>query len=304
MESKVQTKIIFGQNESAILRRLSEPDAPKLLTTSSAKDYVGRNVSSNSLTHTVTFLVEKGVLDRVGKGLYLNRSGNISPRITEVIPCVFKDVHYYVGLNAAANYWGLTPQIPNIYQVIYVPKDEATDKRMKRWSSMLNSRKQLGGELRPIRAKVSGIVDSGVTRKVIDETPLPTSTVEATLLDGAMYTEEIGGADEILNWMKVAFNMDLVRTDEFLQLTETFSGQIQSVNARVGFLLEYLSDVGAVTNATPIIARLVNHMHERLDRYPSYRWGKESTDSEYIRNWRLHISKTYLNQLDMAATFK
>src|SRR3989449_3391918 len=177
MENRMPSRVIFGQNESAIVRGLVEPGSPKLITTRDAANYVD-HASGNSLAHTMSFLSKKKVVERVGKGLYLNRSNNLSPNITEVIPPVFGEVRYYVGLNAAANYWGLTPQIPNIYHVIYVPKNEAVSRRIERWCLMLGGKKELGGELKPIKSKIETIVDDGITQKVIDETQLPISTVE------------------------------------------------------------------------------------------------------------------------------
>jgi len=298
-------KVVFGQNESSILRRLTEPGSPKLITTKNATSYVGRNVSSNSLAHTMSFLSAKGVLERVGKGLYLNRSNNLSPRITEVIPSVFGEVRYYVGLNAAASYWGLTPQIPNIYHVIYVPKNEAVSRRIERWCLMLGGKEELGGELKPIKSKVETIVDDGITQKVIDETQLPISTVEATLIDGITHTDEIGGADEILRWMRTALSANLANPDAFTRLRLSMSTELRSTNAWIGFLLEYLLESGSVTDAKKReVRRLIDDARERLDRHATYRWGGKSTDSEYFNEWRLHVSKTYLAQLNSAAVFE
>ncbi len=297
--------VVFGRNESAILRRLAEPGSPKLITTKDAIDYISRDVSRNSLAHTMSFLSAKGVLERVGKGLYLSRSNNLSPKITEVIPWVFRDLRYYVGLNAAANYWGLTPQIPNVYQAIYVPKDEAISRRIERWCLMLRNKEGLGGELRPVKSKVSTVIDYGITRKVIAETQLPISSVGATLVDGMTYTDEIGGADEILDWTKTAVRGNLMDLDEFARLTASASSQLASVNARVGFLLQYLLNAGLVAPARrPVIKRLVDQAQERLDRHPTYKWGKESDKSEYSSEWRLHVSKIYLDQLNSAANFE
>jgi predicted transcriptional regulator of viral defense system len=305
MDSNMRGGVVFGRNESAILRRLAEPGSPKLVTAKDAIEYVSRDVSSNSLAHTMSFLSAKGVLERVGKGLYLSRSNNLSPRITEVIPWVFRDLRYYIGLNAAANYWGLTPQVPNVYQAIYVPKDEAISRRIERWCLMLSNKEGLGGELRPVKSKVSSVVDYGITRKVIGETQLPISSVEATLVDGTTYTEEVGGADEILHWMKTAVGGNLIDLDEFERLTASVSSQLSSVNVRVGFLLQYLLNAGLVAPARrPVVKRLVDQAQDRLDRHPTYRWGKESGRSEYLREWRLHVSKTYLDQLNSAASFE
>jgi predicted transcriptional regulator of viral defense system len=301
MGSKMPDRVIFGQNESAILRGLVEPGSPKLITTRDATNYVG-HTSSNSLAHTMSFLSKKRVLERVGKGLYLNRSNNISPKITEVIPQVFGEVRYYVGLNASANYWGLTPQIPNVYHVIYLPKDEASNRRIERWCLMLSSKKQLGGEIRPIKSKAGAIFDEGLTTKVFDETQLPISTVEATLLDGVIYADEIGGADEILRWMKTALSSSLVSPDEFVRLTRSLSDELRSADAWIGFLLEYMLNARLVERSE--IYNVVDEMRKRLDRHSSYRWGKKSTDSQYFNEWRLQVSKDYLDQLNSAAVFE
>jgi predicted transcriptional regulator of viral defense system len=304
-EGKMVSSIVFGQNESAILRRLTEQGSPKLITTKDAADYVGQHVSANSLTHTLSFLSAKGVLERVGKGLYLNRSNGLSPKITEVIPWVFGEVRYYVGLNAAANFWGLTPQIPSVYHVVYVPTNEAVSRRIERWCLMLSSKEQLGGELRPIKSKVMTIVEDGITQKVIDEMQLPVSTVEATLIDGITHPDEIGGADEILHWVKTALGANLTSPDQLTRLTRSVSNELGSTNAWTGFLLEYMLNAGLVTDAKkPEVKRLIDDAYQRLDRHPTYRWGKKSTNSEYFNTWRLHVGKTYVDQLNSAATFE
>src|SRR5712664_2813320 len=305
MESSMRDGVVFGRNESAILRRLAEPGSPKLVTTKDAIDYVGRDVSSNSLAHSMSFLSTKGVLERVGKGLYLNRNNSLSPRITEVIPWVFRELRYYIGLNAAANYWGLTPQIPNVYQAIYAPEDEAISRRIERWCLMLSNKQGLRGELRPVKSKLSKVIDHRITRKVIGETQLPISNAEATLIDGMMYTDEVGGADEVLHWMKTAVGGKLIDLNEFARLTSSVSSELSSINARVGFLLEYLLNAGLVAPARrQAVKRLVKQAQDRLDRHPTYRWGREPGRSEYFRNWRLHVSKAYMDQLSTAASLE
>ena len=298
-------KVVFGQNESAILRKLVEPGSPKLITTENMAKYVGGNVSKNSLTHTVSFLSTKGVLERVGKGLYLNQSNNLSPRITEVIPLVFRDVPYYVGLNAAANYWGLTPQIPNVYHMIYSPENIASGRRIHRWCEMLGKIEKLGGELRPIKSKVSTIAYDGVTQKLIEETQLHISTVERTLLDGLMFPDEIGGADEILRWIKTALGANLLDLDKFSHLTHSISNELRSANAWIGFLLDYMLTADLIKEEKKsAIKRFVDDAHNRLDRYPTYRWGNQSAKSEYFNDWRLHVSKNYVDQLNSVVVFE
>jgi len=301
MENRMPSRVIFGQNESAIVRGLVEPGSPKLITTRDAANYVD-HASGNSLAHTMSFLSKKKVVERVGKGLYLNRSNNLSPNITEVIPPVFGEVRYYVGLNAAANYWGLTPQIPNVYHVIYLPKNEANSRRIERWCTMLSRKEKLGGEIRPIKSKSNMIFGEGITQKVIDEAQLPISTIEATLLDGIMYADEIGGADEILHWMKTALSANLVNQDKFTHLMGSLSGELRSADAWIGFLLEYMANNGLASKSE--IDKFVDEARNRLDRHSTYRWGKKSTDSQYFNEWRLHVSRVYLDQLNSAAVFE
>ncbi len=167
---------------------------------------------------------------------------------------------------------------------------------------MLRSRKKLGGELKPVKSKTPAIADEAITRKVIDETQLPVSTVEATLIDAVTYSNEIGGADEVLRWMRTGLSGTLVNPDEFGRLTRSVTNQLPSVNARTGFLLEYMLKAGLA--AKPEINRLVHNAREQLDRHPTYRWGEKSADSKFFNEWRLHVSKTYLDQLNSAAVFE
>ncbi len=127
----------LGANEVAIYRRLVEPGGPKLLTPSDAMGYMAGTIGSNNLAHALSSLESKGVLRRVGKGLYLNESTGYTPKIVDIIPSVFKPSIYYFGLNAVANHWGLSPQIPYSYQVVYLPVDKAQKKRIARWCLLL-----------------------------------------------------------------------------------------------------------------------------------------------------------------------
>ena len=183
----------LGATETAIYRRLVQPDAPKLLTTAGAMEIVRTSAGSTSLSHSMSSLESKGGVRRIGKGVYLNRSTGLAPKIADVIPWVFRNTrYYYLGLNSMANHWGLSPQIPYTYQVIYSPKNEAQVKRIASWCSMLEKvDKDLGGTLVPVLSR-TGTVDKGVSQSIIDGSQLPASTIERTIVDSIIYTNEIG----------------------------------------------------------------------------------------------------------------
>lgn len=296
---------MFGQNESVIVRRLAEQESPKLVTFDEAFGYMERQVSRNSFAHTMSYLASKGIVEKVGKGLYINRSGSVSPKITELIPNVFKDVQYYVGLNAAANYWGLTSQIPNVYHVVYPPNDEATKKRVERWCAMLNRNENLGAELRPIKAKTRDEFDIGITRKVLDVTELPISNIERTIVDGVAYTEEIGGPDEILRWARVAANAGLINRDEILRQIHSVGDQLSSITARFGFLLTLLLNQNLVARQNePAIRRLSERFQNLITGNPTYQWGRSSETTQYFNQWRLRVSDEYMRQLNLVTLYE
>ena len=301
----MEGKIVFGQNESVIVRRLAEPASPKLISFDEAFEYMNRPVSRNSFAHTMSYLSSKGILERVGKGLYINQSNSTSPKITELIPNVFKDVRYYIGLNAAANYWGLTTQVPNVYQIIYVPADEATNKRIGRWCVMLNEKQNPGAELRPIKAKTRDDFDLGITKKVLDVTELPISNVERTIIDSVAYTDEIGGADEALRWTRVAVNAGLVNPVDFMRQARSAKSELGSITARLGFMLTLLLGQSLVTRQNePTVKHLSENFQSMMTGNPTYQWGRDSATSQYSNEWRLRVSGQYMRQLNSVALFE
>ncbi len=200
----------LGANEVAIYRRLVGPDGPKLLTASDAMEALPGTTGLSNLVHTLSSLESKGVLKRVGKGLYLNESTGYAPKIVDIIRSVFRPSRYYLGLNAVANHWGLSPQIPYSYQVVYLPVDKAQKKRIVRWCLLLKkAEKDLGGTLTPVAARSGSIMEKGVSQAILDGAQLPISTIERTIVDAVIHTEEIGGAGEALLWTKAALSKSL-----------------------------------------------------------------------------------------------
>ena len=189
------------------------PDGPKLITLTDAMDSVADG-EANSLSHTMSSLESKGVLKRIGRGVYLNKSTGTAPKIVDAIPWVFKDSRYYLGLNVIANHWSLSPQIPYSYSVIYTPRDDAQAKRVTRWSLMLKKvEKDLGGTLVPVVSRTSAVVYKGVSQSIVEGSQLPVSTIERTIIDSLLYTKEIGGAGEALLWTKAAMSKSIDYTE-------------------------------------------------------------------------------------------
>jgi hypothetical protein len=103
----------------------------------------------------------------------------------------------------------------------------------------------------------------------------------------------------------MALGANLGNLDEFARVTRSASNELQSTTAWVGFLLEYLVNAGLVTGSNKSgMNGLIDEAHQRLDRHPTCSWGKKSIDSKYFNEWRLHASKTYLDQMNSAATFE
>lgn len=291
---------MFGENEAPIYKRLVEPGSPKLLTLKDAAGYVGRSTTANSLSHTLSFLVSKGVLERLGRGLYLNKSANAALRTTDLIPWVFRDSPYYVGLNAAANHRGLTPQLPAAYHVIHAPGDEAEGKRIVRWARMLEGAEaELGGTMAPVNSRTPREMTMGTSQAVLDGTQLLLSTTERTVIDATLYTREIGGAGEALLWTRTAFAANLVDFQQFQRILEVVYAEINSVSARLGFLLEEVMRRSLVSkDAAARFSKLQERIRNMVMKTnATYTWGRLTGGSEYFENWRLHVDKDYVNQL-------
>jgi hypothetical protein len=93
-----EPKSEFGFTESAIYRRLVQPDAPKLLTTKGAMKTIVPTVSMNSFTHSMSLLESKGVLKRIGKGVYLNKSTGLRAEDSRYHPMGFQRYKILFGL--------------------------------------------------------------------------------------------------------------------------------------------------------------------------------------------------------------
>lgn len=290
-----EPKSEFGATEAAIYRKLVQPDAPKLLTTKDVAETVVPTVSINSLTHSMSLLESKGVLKRIGKGVYLNWSTGLAPKIVDVIPWVFRDTRYYLGLNAIANHWGLSPQIPYSYQVIYTPKNEARLKRIVSWCLMLNKfEKELGGTLVPVLSRIEG-VDKGVSQSIIEGSQLPISIIERTIVDAVIYTKEIGGAGEALIWARAALSKPIDYT-ELQQIAQKAYSSVKSLAARLGFLLETVSSEKPPDKVG--FEKLLGKLEELVSKTrATYNWGGEKTAAKYVEKWHLRVSSLYLRQL-------
>ncbi len=295
----------LGANEMAIYARLVEPNGPKLLTPSDAMETVAGTVASNSLSHTLSSLESKGVLKRIGKGVYLNRSTSYAPKMVDVIPWVFKGSRYYLGLNAVANHWGLSPQIPYSYQVVYVPTDQAQAKRVTRRCLMLNSEKDLGGILMAVVARTGPTIGKGVSQAILDGSQLPISTIERTIIDSVVYTEEIGGAGEALLWVRAALSKP-IDYNEFDRILREVYQQINSVAARLGLLLEtVLSERRAREEQKGSVDTLLTKLQGMMvGTRATYNWGPKKNRTEYFDKWRLHVSSGYLDQLRETSSFE
>ncbi len=290
----------------AIYARLVEPDGPKLLTPSDAMEAVAGTVAANSLSHTLSLLESKGVLRRIGKGVYLSRSTGYEPKMVDIIPWIFKHSRYYLGLNTVANHWGLSPQIPYSYQVVYVPTDEAQTRRVTRWSLMLKkAEKDLGGTLTPVVARTGPTIGKGVSQAILDGSQLPISTIERTIIDSVVYTEEIGGAGEALLWIRAALSKP-TDYNEFDRILREVYQQINSVAARLGLLFEMaLSERRAQGEQKgPIDTLLARLQGVMAGTRATYNWGPENNKTEYFDKWHLHVSSTYLDQLRETPSFE
>ncbi|MBX8638430.1 MAG: hypothetical protein KIY11_08775 [Thermoplasmata archaeon] len=292
----------LGPNEATLYRWLVSLEGNSLLVPKDAMQALAESASQNSLAHTLSLLNHKGIIKRIGKGVYINESRGHSPGIIQVVPYVFKPLEYYIGLNAAASHWGLTTQIPHSYHIIYNPGNHAQMKRVARWCQMLkNEEENLGGELIPVVSNISPLLVRGVSHATIEGTQIPVSTLERTIIDSVIYTEKIGGAGEALTWAKFALN----RGVDFNELSRVFDyiyPFVVSVAARLGFLLE-MAQEETVTNVPAI--KFVKKLEKLLSTTSAtYNWGPEKGRTEYFRKWRLHVSRNYLDQFEVISVYE
>jgi predicted transcriptional regulator of viral defense system len=292
----------FGPTEAAIYRKLVQSDAPKLITTKDTMETIMTTVSANSLAHSMSQLELKGVLRRIGKGVYLNWSTGHAPKIVDVIPWVFRDTKFYLGLNAIANHWGLSPQIPYSYQVIYTPKNEAQLKRIVSWCTMLKKfEKELGGILVPVISRTER-ADMGLSQSIIDGSQLLVSTLERTIVDSVIYTKEIGGSGEALLWARSVFGKS-INYAELEQIATGVCSSVNSVAARLGLLLETaLRD--SKFEGKDVLNKLIGKLEELASKKTraTYDWGGEKKAARYVERWHLRVSRAYLQQLREVST--
>lgn len=287
----------FGATETTIYRRLVQQDAPKLLTTAQAMSIVGR-ADPNSLSHSMSSLVSKNVLMRLGKGVYLNQSTGAAPKIVEVIPSVFHETDYYLGLNAAANHWGLSPQIPYAYHVIYRPENKAQLKKIRNWSSMLKKYdKELGGIIVPVVSWADA--GSGSSQTIVDGAQLPVSILERTIVDSVIYTKQIGGSGEAILWAMSALTK-ITDYYEFERIVSRVYPKINSLAARLGFLLETASNNRRPENQKGFSSFISKLKLKTFAYKATYNWGAEKRSSIYVPKWRLHVAQNYVRELKEA----
>ncbi len=301
----------LGVNATALYEALVKTGSRKLLTAEDFSELLNRKVAKAGVSNTLSVLARIGAVEKIRRGLYLNKSTGTTPRIVDLIPDVMRNSTYYLGLNAAANFWGLTVQIPSAYHILYSGASEAEQKRVTRWSRALSKQSDLGGVLVPVKMRTSHS-PIGTSQVIMEGTQLRMSTRELTLIDAAIYTEETGGAGQALAWMKNALALHVgFSIKEFAFLLEMTQKSFHSIGARVGFLLEMVLaqsryDTSTKTNIESLLRRLERAV-TREDA--SYSWGPRkskhgeytlsSKNVEYFRRWHLHVSGKYLRELQV-----
>jgi len=288
----------LGANQAAIYRRLVEPDAPRLLTPAVAMEILRGTTGSQSLAHTLSSLESKDVLKRVGKGVYLNVSTGQSPKVVDLIPWIFRPSMFYLSLNAMANHWGLSPQIPRSYHVVYAPTGEAQTRRVARWCKMLDGYEDaIGGSLTPLPVRSGSALDRGVSQAIMEGVQLPVSTLERTIVDAVTYTEEIGGASEALLWVKSALSKDL-QYNELEGIVGEVYERVNSVASRLGFLFEFALREGRQGQRKEAAEKLLTRLETIVaGTRATYNWGREEERTTYFQRWHLHVSADYLGKL-------
>ena len=289
----------LGSNELAIYRRLVEPAGPKLLTMDTAEKILKGRVLPGSLAHTLASLESKRLLRRVGKGVYLNGGNGSLPQVVETVPWVFEGSRYYMGLNAMANHWGLSPQLPHGHHVVYLPRSRAHAKRVERWCSMLEKyQRELGGRLLPVAAR-SGLVKAGVSQTILGGAQLPASTLERTVVDSVVYTDRVGGVAEALLWARTAVNKP-ADYNEIGLVVEEVQEKIGSVVGRVGLLLEAASrSLADDSEKSAFLGTLLKELESRVARTRStYGWGPQKRGTEYVSRWHLNVASSLLDELN------
>ena len=295
-------KLELGYNEATIYRWLVSLNGPSLFTLKDVMNELGLSTGPNGMAHTLSLLGSKGIVKRIGKGVYINQGTGYLPRVIDIIPDVFKALRYYLGLNAAANHWGLSPQIPHLYHILYPPMNQAQVKRIQRWSGMLNKLEDnIGGEIMPVISVIPSNPDIGTSVATVDGVQIKLSTAERTLVDSVIYTETMGGAGEALLWLKTGMNKGISYVDLSRVLEHVYL-HYRSVVARFGFLMSLaIEETGAKPESEGFLAKigkLVSASHA------TYSWGPQESGTEYFRKWRIHVGRNYMEQLKEATGYE
>ena len=292
----------LGYNEATIYRWLVSLNGPSLFTLKDVMNELGLSTGPNGMAHTLSLLGSKGIVKRIGKGVYINQGTGYLPRVIDIIPDVFKALRYYLGLNAAANHWGLSPQIPHLYHILYPPMNQAQVKRIQRWSGMLNKLEDnIGGEIMPVISVIPSNPDIGTSVATVDGVQIKLSTAERTLVDSVIYTETMGGAGEALLWLKTGMNKGISYVDLSRVLEHVYL-HYRSVVARFGFLMSSaIEEIDAKPESERFLAKigkLVSASHA------TYSWGPQESGTEYFRKWRIHVGRNYMEQLKEATGYE
>ncbi len=292
----------LGYNEATIYRWLVSLKGPSLFTLKDVMNESGVSTDPNSMTHTLSLLNSKGIVKRIGKGVYINQGTGYLPRVIDIIPDVFKVLRYYLGLNAAANHWGLSPQIPHVYHILYPPMNQAQMKRIQRWSGMLKKLEDnIGGEIMPVISVIPSNPDIGTSVATVDGVQIKLSAAERTIVDSLIYTETMGGAGEALLWLKTGMNKGISYVDLSRVLDHVYP-HYRSVVARLGFLM---SSAIEEIDAKPESERFLTKIGKLVSAsQATYSWGPQESGTEYFRKWRIHVGRNYMDQLKEATGYE
>ena len=293
----------LGKNEAAIYSNLVAPKSPNLFTLSEVAPRLREATSTTSLSHTLSSLDQKGVIERVGKGLYINKSTGVMPRAVDLILNLFKNSTCYLALNSAANHWGFTPQLPYIYHVIFLPRSEAERKRVSRWSEMLEGKEStLGGVIAPVTSRTGNISKLETTQAMFEGIQLPISTKEKTIVDAMVYTDEIGGIGDATAWVRTSLGTTaLINWEELERILEVLWPKLKSPVVRMGFLLEFLLERTDEVEKDTLdrCSSLVSILKQRVARTSStFSWGERKHNTQYFDDWHLHLSYSYLREIE------
>ena len=123
-----------------------------------------------------------------------------------------------------------------------------------------------------------GKVDKGISQSIVEGSQLPISTIERTIIDSVTYTKESAVGDAP-SWTRATLSKS-IDYSEFEQIATRAYSSVNSVAARLGFLLETASAKSNLREKMPWTNLFANLRGLASKTRAHLQLGREKTDGK------------------------